>query len=304
MTYPYTRRGVIKFFLLGLVTLGIYDLVCLNHVRKEINTILGDADKKVPPFWIAWIFGWITLGIVPLVWACNVATRLGLLQEAMGISKPKTSFASLFNWCFFGVFILVGPWIGFHRFFAVLNQIEAGLNQGAPVSLTPEAAETKRIEDEKKILNVPMGGSLSSPDTSTLIVGGQDVSVNPDTPEAPAPAPAKEPVLVVPEKMSDEVVVVAQPLPRPEKPKPYSYVPPETPTPSAEVHQEIANDETPKAFKKAPAPIIKKWQVRYADQKDAIKYFASEEEAIAFAKSLAMTKGVSYRVNDKAKPIK
>ena len=65
------------------MTLGIYDLVCLNHVRKEINTILGDADKKVPPFWIAWIFGWITLGIVPLVWACNVATRLGLLQEAM-----------------------------------------------------------------------------------------------------------------------------------------------------------------------------------------------------------------------------
>lgn len=295
MKYPHTRRGVVSFFLLGIITLGIYDLIVLSQVQKEINEIYGEEDKKSSPFWISWAFGWITLGIVPLIWTCKVAEKVHVLQDAMTLPKPKTSFASLFNWTIFGAFILVGPWIGWHNFLISLNKIEEALNAGE----TAKVVEPE-VEAQKKLLNVPIVGQKVKPDTTTLIIQGTDVSVSqheeadrtvvevtlPPTAEAPA--------------ITESVPVE----PKPVKVKPYSYVAPAEPTPEASLHKDVVNDETPKAYKPAPKQVIKKWQVRYADSKDAIKYFGTEEEAIAFAKSIAMAKGLSVRVKDKEKPIK
>lgn len=297
MKYPHTRRGVVSFILLGIVTLGIYDLVLLSHVQKEINEIYGEEDKKSSPFWISWAFGWISLGIVPLIWCCKVAEKIHVLQDAMALPKPKTSFASLFNWSVFGLFILVGPWIGWHNFFVSLNKIEEALNAGEAAKVVePE------VEQQKKLLNVPIVDQNAKNDNSTLIIQGTDVSVSQHEeagqtvvevtlPPVNNPAPA--------ENVSAETVEA-----KPVKVKPYSYVAPEAPTPEASIHKEAQNDETPKAYKPAPKQVIKKWQVRYADRKDAIKYFSTEEEAIAFAKSIAMAKGLSVRVKDKEKPIK
>jgi len=261
MKFAHTRRGVVSFFLLGLVTLTIYNAVVLNQIGQEINEIRGDEDRKSMPFWLAWLFGWVTLGLVPLFWACRVAQKIEDEEAAIGIDRPRTSFHSLFCWNFFGIFILVGPWIGWHRFLTALNHVEIAINEGrdlpeAKMNMSSFGSETPLVEER------PLVKDLSS------------------TPDADI----------------DESSV-------PEKMKPYSYVPPEKPVPSAQIHIVPSHDDKPTEYKKTEPIKTNKWQVRYADG-TAIKFFSSEEEAIAFAKSLAVQEGVSVRTFSRTKEIK
>lgn len=261
MKFAHTRRGVVPFFLLGLVTLTIYDAVVLNQIGQEINEIRGDEDRKSMPFWLAWLLGWITLGLVPLFWACRVAQKIEDEEAAIGIDRPRTSFRSLFCWNLFGIFVLVGPWIGWHRFLTALNQVEIAINEGL------DMPETKM--------------SMSS---------------------FASEAPLTEERSMVKDPASTHADVISK-NPTPEKMKPYTYVPPEKPAPSAQIHIVPSQSTAPKEYKKSEPKKIGKWQVRYADG-TAVKYFSSEEDAIAFAKSLAVQEGVSVRTFSQPKVIK
>jgi len=262
MKFTHTRRGVLSFFLLGLITLSVYDVVVLSAVGREINEIRGDEDRKSMPFWAVWLLGWPTLGIVPLIWACRVAGKIEDEEVAIGIEKPRTSFWSLFSWTVFGSFILVGPWIGWHRFFAALNRVETAINEG------------KDLPDVKI--------SMSSFDY--------------EKPATPEPAPS-QPIVSSPQAPKGEPLSAG-------KMKPYAYVAPEKPVPSAQIHLVPSSDPSPKEYRVASPKTIKKWQVRFADAAEAVKLFDTEEEAIAFAKTLAAKQGVSVRVSPRSEKIK
>lgn len=64
-----TNRSLTKYILLGLITLGIYDIVVMTKISNDINTIASKHDGRHTMNFclVFFIFSWLTFGIVPLV---------------------------------------------------------------------------------------------------------------------------------------------------------------------------------------------------------------------------------------------
>lgn len=133
MEYKNTKRSGVLFVLLSIITLNIFCLVRINEVKKEVDYFTNSKSK---PFWPIWILGYLTLFIAPLIYIARLSSRIETKAKELSIEKPRTSFGLTFNFAFFGIFFIVGPFIAFHKFFATLNRIEAILNSN-PVVITP-----------------------------------------------------------------------------------------------------------------------------------------------------------------------
>lgn len=82
-----TNRSLLKYILLGIITLGIYDIVVMSKVSTDINLIATKYDgKKTMHFCLVFfLFSWLTLGIVPLVWHHKMSARVGTELARRGI---------------------------------------------------------------------------------------------------------------------------------------------------------------------------------------------------------------------------
>ena len=74
-----TNRGLAKYILLGIITLGIYPIVVMSSISSDINIIAGRYDGKRTMHYCLLIFlvSWLTLGIGVLVWYHNLSSRIG-----------------------------------------------------------------------------------------------------------------------------------------------------------------------------------------------------------------------------------
>ncbi len=121
---------MIKFFLLSLITSGIYAIVCLSHISTEINQIASKNDHKHTMHYclVIFIFSWLTLGIAPLVWWHKLCNRIGNNLTTRGI---ETNFDAItfWGWGFLGSLIIVGPFVFYHKFFHAMNQLNTDYNQ-------------------------------------------------------------------------------------------------------------------------------------------------------------------------------
>lgn len=125
-----TNRGMVKFVLLSIITLGIYGLVVMSHISEEINQVASSRDGKHTMHYclVFFIFSWLTLGIVPLVWNHRICNRMGDELAARNIPY-NISAGTFWGWDFFGTLILVGPFIFLHKFFKSMNLINEDYNK-------------------------------------------------------------------------------------------------------------------------------------------------------------------------------
>lgn len=125
-----TNRGLLKYILLSIITLGIYSIVCLSHVSEEVNLVASKHDKRHTMHYclIYFIFSWLTLGIVPLVWWHRICNRIGTDLEVRAIDYPFGS-GTWWGWGFFGSLIVVGPFIFYHKLFKAMNQLNESYNK-------------------------------------------------------------------------------------------------------------------------------------------------------------------------------
>jgi len=125
------NRGLTKFFFLGWLTLGIYDIVVLSHISKEINLIATKDDGKNTMHYclIAFIFSWLTMGIVPLIWQHNITERMENQLSIRQISYKFTT-GTFWGWGIFGALLLgIGPLIYIHKMMKAMNLINNDFNQ-------------------------------------------------------------------------------------------------------------------------------------------------------------------------------
>lgn len=146
MDYKNKKRSGVLFTFLSLITLNIYCLVVINKVRKEVDYF---TNKKSKPFWPIWILGFISLGIAPLIYVSLLSNRIEEKARQLEIARPRTSFASTFNFAFFGILFIIGPFIGFHKMFATLNEVEKVLS-GTPVMINDLDTGESIIKDVNK----------------------------------------------------------------------------------------------------------------------------------------------------------
>lgn len=124
-----TKRGLVKYILLSIVTLGIYGLVVMSSISTDINTIASRYDGKKTMHYclVVFIFSWLTCGIVPIVWFHKISNRIGKELNRRGISYGFGA-GSFWGWNVLGTFIVVGPFIYLHKLLKAMNLLSADYN--------------------------------------------------------------------------------------------------------------------------------------------------------------------------------
>ncbi len=121
-----TSRGLLKYILLGIITLGIYPLFVFSHISREINIIATPHDGKHTMHYmlILLIFSWLTLGIAPLVWWHRISSRIG---GELAVRNCQYDFdaSDFWLWGFLGSIIIVGPFIYIHKLFRATNLLNS-----------------------------------------------------------------------------------------------------------------------------------------------------------------------------------
>ena len=123
-------RGLTKMILLGIITLGIYNIIVMTKISREINIVASKHDGRTTTnaLWIILLWSWLTGGIASIVWTHCICNRIG--NELQRRQVPKTFGASDFwLWCILGAFIYVGPFIFIHKFMHAMNHLNADYNQ-------------------------------------------------------------------------------------------------------------------------------------------------------------------------------
>ncbi len=128
-----TNRSLLKYFLLNLITFDIYQFFALTHLGEDLDVIASRYDgKKTKPFWV---IGLLMVFLSPLVfpiimgfvWFDKLCDRI---EDELRRRSISYHFDAGTFWGFgvIGAFIVVGPFIFFHKLFKAMNYIAADYN--------------------------------------------------------------------------------------------------------------------------------------------------------------------------------
>ncbi len=118
-----------KYIFLSIITLGIYGLVVMSSVSNDINIAASRYDGKKTMHYclLAFLIGPITLGIAYIVWFHKISNRIGNELKRRNIAY-SFSCADYWLWNVLGSFIIVGPFIYYHKLFKATNLMCADYN--------------------------------------------------------------------------------------------------------------------------------------------------------------------------------
>jgi len=124
-----TNRGLIRFILFSIITLGIYPLVFYSCISTDINTIASRYDGKRTMHFclLLFIVAPITLGIGAIVWYHRLSARIGaeLSRRGIGYSFGAGSF---WGWNVLGMLIVIGPLVYLHKLCRAMNLLSGSYN--------------------------------------------------------------------------------------------------------------------------------------------------------------------------------
>lgn len=123
-----THRGFWKYFLLSLITFGIYGIVVMSRISEEINFVARNDGRRTMNYClILFIFSWLTLGVMTFVWYHKLSKRIG---EELDMRCLDYSFGAsdYWLWNILGKLIIVGPCIYIHKLMKAMNTLNADYN--------------------------------------------------------------------------------------------------------------------------------------------------------------------------------
>lgn len=125
-----TNRGLLKYLLLSLVTLGIYSIVFYSSISGDINVIASRYDGKKTMHYALLFFlvAPFTLSIGYFVWYHRISNRIG--GELRRRNIPCSFGASDFwLWNILGLLIAVGPLIYLYKLCRATNGLAEHYNR-------------------------------------------------------------------------------------------------------------------------------------------------------------------------------
>lgn len=124
-----TNRGLLKFILLNIITLGIYSLVIFSGISSDINVIASRYDgKKTMHFCLLFfLVGPITLGIADIVWFHRISNRIGNELKRRQIAY-SFSASDYWLWNVLSAAIVIGPFVYLNKLFKAMNMLSENYN--------------------------------------------------------------------------------------------------------------------------------------------------------------------------------
>ena len=124
-----TNKGLFKYIVLSILTLGIYGLVVMSSVGESVNLVAGRYDgKKTMHFCLLYfLVAPLTLGIAGIVWYHRVSNRIGKELRRRQVDY-SFSAADFWLWNVLGALIIIGPFVYYHKLFKATNRMCADYN--------------------------------------------------------------------------------------------------------------------------------------------------------------------------------
>ncbi len=124
-----TDRNMWKLIILSILTLGIYSIVFFIPLSFDLDKVDPMRERgKTLNFLAAYVLSLFTFSIVLLVWHYQIAARI---EEALQRRKIDYEFTTgdFWKWYFFGSFILIGPFVYFHKLCKAMNLLCEDYNE-------------------------------------------------------------------------------------------------------------------------------------------------------------------------------
>lgn len=124
------HRSLSKMILFGLLTLGIYNIVIVTKISREINIVASphDGRKTMNALWIIFLLCPLTGGLAAIFWINYLCERIG--KELKRREIPYSfSEADFWLWNVLGALICVGPFVFVHKWMHAMNHLNADYNQ-------------------------------------------------------------------------------------------------------------------------------------------------------------------------------
>ena len=128
-----TNRNMWKLMIFNILTLGLYGVSFFTPLSHDLDKIAPKRDgTKTTSFLFAYIISLFTFQIVVTLWHHEIAGRV---EEALEKRKITYDFSTMdfWGWGVLGSFILVGPFVYFHKLCTAMNLLCESYNQNPTI---------------------------------------------------------------------------------------------------------------------------------------------------------------------------
>ncbi len=129
-----TNRSMWKLMLLSIVTCGIYGIVFFIPFTFDLERVSPARGGKKPMNYVfAYLLSMFTFTLVLMVWHYQIAEKV---EEALTRRNIDCDFgtSAFWGWYFFGSFILIGPFVYFHKLCKAMNLLCEDYNKNPVIS--------------------------------------------------------------------------------------------------------------------------------------------------------------------------
>ena len=128
----------LKYFLLSLLTLGIYDFWVVHSLSKDVNKICVLQNRKIPGVWTYIGLSIVTFGVYHVLWWYQLSKMLKTAIDKHGLySKINPSFILL------EYLLGVTACLGAYQVFEAVNELASDYNANSKAYTEPEPAPKK-----------------------------------------------------------------------------------------------------------------------------------------------------------------
>lgn len=121
------NRGLLKFMLLSIFTLGIYSFYFFYIAAKEINVACKEDGGNTFGFAITFLLGMFTGGLFYVIWYVLLMDRMNNFLQSKG-EEQRLSAVGFLLWDTVGVLIIVGPFVAMHKLLHTMNDVTSIYN--------------------------------------------------------------------------------------------------------------------------------------------------------------------------------
>ena len=124
-----TDRKMWKLMLFSFLTFGIYSIFFFMPLAGELEKISPSRERgKLMNYGAAYLIAYFTFAIVIVFWHHELASQI---EQALRDRQIEYDFGTndFWGWYFFGSFIIVGPFIYFHKLCTAMNLLCQDYNE-------------------------------------------------------------------------------------------------------------------------------------------------------------------------------
>lgn len=124
-----TNRSIWGYFLLSLITCGIYGYVFIYNLASDVNDLCEDDGEHTSGLLAFILLGCVTCGIYSIIWWYKLANRLQANSRRYNVSIQENGTTFLV-WTLFGSMICgIGPFIALNFILKNINKLSVAYNQ-------------------------------------------------------------------------------------------------------------------------------------------------------------------------------